>query len=73
MNQHSPIGNGYTAGHPERSRDASERPKLPYRGLGDDEVMAVARDLYKKLQETPHWADENDALIRQWGAVYAPR
>jgi hypothetical protein len=62
---------GYTAGHPEHGQGASGRPSLPYRGLTDDEVLAAARDVYKKLQETPRWSSENDELIWQWAAVCA--
>jgi len=62
---------GYTAGHPERSGGASQRPSLPYRRLSDAEVINEARKVYLELQRTPRWHNDNDILIRQWGQVCA--
>jgi hypothetical protein len=69
MGPHEPIGGGYTAGKPEG--DAPDRPTLPYRGLADAEVIASAREIYRKLQETPRWSAENAWLIRAWSEVCA--
>jgi hypothetical protein len=70
MDRYAPIAGGYTAGHPEHSRPAS-RAEAGLAEKDDDELIGAARDVYRKLQRTPRWSNDNDALIREWGAVCA--
>lgn len=67
MGPHEPIGDGYTAGHPDGN--TVDRPTLPFRGLADAEVIAEARRIYNALQTTPRCANDRDPLLVAWGAV----
>lgn len=40
-----------------------------YEGLDDNEVIAMARDIYRQFQVTPRWSAANDVLLRQWGSI----
>ena len=37
--------------------------------MSDNEVLELARELYRLLKVTPRWSAVNDDLIRAWGRV----
>ena len=40
-----------------------------YDNMTDDRVVEAARLIYRELQRTPGWHDNNDALIKSWREV----
>jgi hypothetical protein len=57
------------APHPEHGGRESDQVTLPYRALADPEVIAEARSIYQRLQETNHWDSENDELLHKWRMI----
>jgi hypothetical protein len=37
--------------------------------LDDGQLIDRAREIYRACQRVPRWHEDNDKLIRQWGAV----
>lgn len=40
-----------------------------YAALDDAGVIEAARQVYRQLQYTPRWDNNNDALIKSWGVL----
>jgi hypothetical protein len=56
-----------------RRTTAPDWPDKDAADMGDSELLAYAKLLYRRFQVVSRWADENDDLLRRWGTVCGER